>query len=188
MDSVDGTLARWVDVHRATPKIDGRRLDDIVDYENFVVVPVVFLLLTGVLPATPLGWSAAVAATLASGFGFSHAEAKTPDHFFRGFPSYWNVVAWYAWLLEVDPQVTSWLVLGLAGSVFAPLRFLYPSRAPRFRALLVGLGLIWGALLSAAVLWPEASFATPFVWISLAYPALYVALSLWLGMAHNRRF
>ena len=181
VDSVDGTLARWADVRRVTPSLEGRRLDDIVDYENFVVVPVVFLLLSGGLPNNPLGWSAATAALVASGFGFSHVHAKTADHFFRGFPSYWNVVAMYAWLLDFAPQITAMLVLGLAASVALPMRFLYPSRAPRFRKTSVVLGIVWGALLVVAALSQHHAWARPMVLASLAYPGLYLGLSFWLG-------
>ena len=39
---------------------------------------------------------------LASAYGFSQAEAKTEDEFFRGWPSYWNVVALYCWLLDLS--------------------------------------------------------------------------------------
>ncbi len=181
VDSIDGTLARAARVRETTPEIDGRRLDDIVDYENFVVVPVLFLLLSGGLAATPLGWSAACAALLASGFGFSHSEAKTADHFFRGFPSYWNVVAIYAWFLELDPTLCALLVWVLAAAVALPFGFLYPSRAPRARGLAVITGLLWGAALVAAAARPDAAWARPLVVASLAYPALYLALSVWLG-------
>ena len=43
IDSVDGTLARAVDVSRVLPYVDGRRLDDLIDFLNFVVTPLVFL-------------------------------------------------------------------------------------------------------------------------------------------------
>ena len=33
---------------------------------------------------------------MASGYGFSQADAKTEDHYFLGWPSYWNVFALYA--------------------------------------------------------------------------------------------
>src|SRR3972149_6398197 len=37
IDSVDGTLARRAEVERFVPRIDGRRLDDIVDYLNYAI-------------------------------------------------------------------------------------------------------------------------------------------------------
>lgn len=181
VDSVDGTLARRVDVRAATPAIDGRRLDDIIDYENFVVVPVLFMLFCGALPDGALGWGAAAAAAIASGFGFSHAQAKSADHFFRGFPSYWNVVAFYAWFLEWNPVFTAALIFALAVSVGLPIHFLYPSRAPRFRRSTVGAGVLWGACLVVAALFPRAPWTPSLVWTSLAYPAWYLSLSLWLS-------
>src|SRR5262245_11734608 len=43
IDSVDGTLARRVGVAEQLPRIDGRTLDDVVDFLNYSIVPVVFL-------------------------------------------------------------------------------------------------------------------------------------------------
>ena len=62
IDSVDGTLARKVGVSTVLPRIDGRRLDDIVDYLNFVIVPVVFMLGSGHL----LHWGLAALPIVAS--------------------------------------------------------------------------------------------------------------------------
>ncbi|MCH7709935.1 MAG: hypothetical protein IH884_15715, partial [Myxococcales bacterium] len=84
VDAMDGFLARAVDVKRWAPRLDGRRLDDLVDYLNYVIVPVVFLLACGLLPH----WGWALPPILASAYGFSHEAAKTDDHFFLGFPSY----------------------------------------------------------------------------------------------------
>ena len=76
----------------------------------------------------------AAAPLLASAYGFCRTDAKTADHYFRGFPSYWNVVAFYAYALPLSPPATSAVIVALSALVFAPLKFLYPSRAPRFRA------------------------------------------------------
>ena len=74
-------------------------MDDIVDYLNFVIVPCVFMAAAGNV-LSPY-WVALPA--LASAFGFSQKEAKTDDDFFLGFPSYWNVLAFYLWLFELTP-------------------------------------------------------------------------------------
>ena len=51
VDSIDGTLARALEVKRVLPIVDGTRLDDIVDYFTYVVVPALFLLHLDLLPA-----------------------------------------------------------------------------------------------------------------------------------------
>ena len=55
-------------------------------------------------------WSIGAAPVLASAYGFAQTDAKTDDDFFLGFPSYWNVVAIYLWLLDVSPLAGTLLV------------------------------------------------------------------------------
>jgi phosphatidylcholine synthase len=177
IDSVDGTLARRAEVERMVPRIDGRRLDDIVDYLNYVIVPVFFLAWGGRIEPLAL----AAAPVLASAYGFSQTEAKTEDGYFLGFPSYWNVVALYAWLLELSaPATTGWLV-ALSIGVFVPLKYLYPSQMRAWRRVMNAGAGVWILLVAALLLWPELPGYAAWAWLTLAYPVGYVVLSFWLG-------
>jgi len=178
IDCTDGALARAVGVKRVLPYYDGSRLDDIVDYLTYVVVPVVMLYEAGFFPA---GRAECVAAAplMASAYGFCRSDAKTEDHYFRGFPSYWNVVALYAYALRISPEVTAAWIVALSILVFAPLKFLYPSRAPRFRRSSIALGAMWGAVMTYAV-WTLPATPALLLWASLAYPAYYCGMSFWL--------
>lgn len=182
IDAVDGTLARAARVHEVLPGIDGRRLDDIVDYLNYVVVPAVFLVAAGSL----LHWGFAAAPVLASAFGFAQTEAKTDDHFFLGWPSYWNVVALYLWGLDVGPAAGTAVVLAFAAAVFVPLKYVYPSRMGALRWTTTLGGALWALALAAAVAASEASWREPLLRASLAFPLYYFAVSLWLGGLHRR--
>ena len=177
IDSVDGTLARKVGVSEVLPRIDGRRLDDMVDYLNFVIVPVVFMLGAGNL----LHWSLAALPILASAYGFSQEDAKTPDDFFLGWPSYWNVVAIYLWLLNVSPLWGTVLVVGFSIAVFVPIKYVYPSKLAVLRRTTTVGGLAWGACITAAVAAPALSERYLLLELSLAFPADYLGLSFWLG-------
>ena len=176
IDSVDGTLARAVGVKQVLPSFDGTRLDDVVDYFTYVIVPALFLLHLHLLPpgaAVPI----ALLPVLASAYGFCRTDAKTADHYFIGFPSYWNIVAFYLYALGWPRALNAAVVIALSVAVFVPIRYVYPSRTTTLRALTVGLGLAWGAF----VLYALAHLDTvprPLVAISLAYPAYYVLLSL----------
>jgi phosphatidylcholine synthase len=178
IDCSDGTLARAAQVKRVLPWFDGARLDDIVDYLTYVLVPIVLLHQAQLLPAgiAPL---CAAAPLVASAYGFARTDAKTADHYFRGFPSYWNVVAFYIFVLGLSPRAAAVWVVGLSLLVFAPLKFLYPSRAPRFRVSTIVLGVAWAAVLIVA-LWIGSETPPVLLWASLAYPAYYVGLSFWL--------
>jgi phosphatidylcholine synthase len=183
IDSIDGTLARRADVERLVPRIDGRRLDDIVDYLNYVIVPIFFLAWRGQIDPLLL----AAAPVLASAYGFSQTQAKTDDGYFLGFPSYWNVVALYAFLLEVSAPATSAWLLVLSVGVFVPLKYLYPSHMSAWRRTVNAGAAVWILAVGALLLWPELPGARGLAWVSLAYPIFYVGLSFWLGGFERRR-
>lgn len=180
VDAIDGTLARAVRVKEVLPDFDGTLLDNIVDYLTYVVVPACFLVRMELLPAAtalPL----AVAITLSSAYGFCRTDAKTDDHFFTGFPSYWNIVAYYLFLLRWPPALNAAVIAIFVVGVFVPVRYLYPSRTVTLRPLTIGLGIVW----AAAMLWVLVHLDTPphgVVVASLLYPVYYLVLSLALTM------
>jgi phosphatidylcholine synthase len=182
IDSVDGTLARKAQVAQVLPGIDGRRLDDIVDYLNYVIVPAVFMVWAGNLAH----WGWAALPILASAYGFSQEHAKTHDDFFLGWPSYWNVVAIYLWLLELGPVAGTIWVAVFSAAIFVPLRYIHPSRLPVLRQTTNLLGLLWGALLVFSILAPQTAERLHAIQLSLAFPAYYLALSFWIGGLHRR--
>ncbi len=184
IDGIDGALARWVRVKEVLPGFDGALLDNIVDYASYVFVPAYILCRSDLLPPE-LSLVSAGVVCVASAYQFCRADAKTTDHYFTGFPSYWNVVALYVMALRLDQTVNLVIVAVCIVLVFVPIRYVYPTRTPRFMTLTLVLSAIWAALL-IAILWyfPEPS---PYlVWPSLAYVAYYVGLSLYL-MAGRRR-
>jgi len=182
IDSVDGTLARAVGVSEVLPHVDGRRLDDIVDYLTFVIVPVVFMVQAGCL----LSWHWAAAPIVASAYGFSRDDAKTEDDFFLGFPSYWNVVGLYAWMLELSPLAGTLWVVALSICVFIPLKFIYPSKMKSLRTPTLVAGVVWGLLFSGSILERELADRYRLVEISLVYVAYYCLLSFWMGGIRRR--
>ncbi|HEX2445834.1 MAG TPA: hypothetical protein VHJ77_17950 [Vicinamibacterales bacterium] len=182
VDATDGWLARLARVRERAPELDGARLDDIVDYLTFVFVPVLIMLETGVL-RPPAALPAAAAVLLASAYGFSRLDAKTDDYFFTGFPSYWNVVAFYLLALGTPPGVSAALLLFLAALVFVPIGYLYPSRTPALRGLTLALGAIWGVMIGVGV-WQLPTPDRTLVLVSLFFPVYYTALSVYL---HSRR-
>ncbi len=179
IDGTDGMLARRLRVKETIPEFDGARLDDIVDYMTYVFVPVVLLWTGGYLPAGVGGAVLAAVPLLASSYQFCRTDAKTEDHFFLGFPSYWNVVAFYVVVLELPPVATAVIVVGCAVLVFVPVKYVYPSRTNAFRALNLALAAGWVALYAVILLGlPDPHPAA--VGLSLAYVGYYVVVSVYL--------
>lgn len=185
IDATDGILARAVEVKRVLPWFDGAKLDDIVDYFTFVVVPLVFLYHLHLLPASGTLFFVALP-LLASACGFCQAAAKTPEGFFTGFPSYWNIVVFYLYAGQTPVWFNAVLMCVLSILVFVPVRYLYPSRTVPFRRLTNLLGGLWGVML-LVLLW---QLPTPQPWLlllSLYYPLYYTALSFYLHATTRKR-
>ena len=179
IDGTDGMLARRFRVKETIPQFDGARLDDIVDYITYAFVPVVLLWTGSYLPAGP--WGAVVAAIplLASGYQFCRTDAKTEDHYFLGFPSYWNVVAFYVVILGLSPAATVGVLITCAVLVFVPIKYLYPSRTTTMRVLNLSLAGLW-LILYAAILVDTPAPNAVLVGVSLAYIAYYFVASVYL--------
>ncbi len=177
VDATDGALARRFDVKRHVPEFDGSLLDNIVDYLQFVVAPVVLLQQNGYLPEGQAGLVVAGVPLMASCYQFCRTDAKTDDHLFWGFPSYWNIVALYAVLLDLSVTATTTVVLVCAVLVFVPIGYLYPSRATSFRRSGLLLGTVWAVVMLVLTLQiPDAP--RWLAWASLAYVVYYTAVSL----------
>jgi phosphatidylcholine synthase len=183
VDATDGFLARRWDVKRTAPEIDGRTIDDIVDYITFTFLPLFLIFRMDWAPQPVIFWIAP--ALVASLFGFANRGAKDEGGgFFRGFPSYWNVVAFYAGLLPV--LVSGVMIVALAVLTVLPVRFIYPTLAPRpwRMPLLVG-AFAWLAFM----LWTLPGYPDVEPWmlgLSLSYPLLYALLSWHLSRQDRR--
>jgi phosphatidylcholine synthase len=187
VDATDGPLARRWEVKRWLPTIDGRTIDDIVDYLTYTFVPLLLVWRMGWLPEPQAVWIAP--ALLASLFGFANTGIKDETGgFFLGFPSYWNVVAFYAGFVHrlYGPEVNAAAIVLLSVATVLPIRFLYPNLAPRpWRVPVIGGALLWlGAMLWMLPDYPRAPAWA--AWLSLLYPAFYFWLSFRLASRRSR--
>jgi phosphatidylcholine synthase len=182
IDATDGMLARALKVKERLPHFDGARLDDIVDYLTYVFVPVLLAIHAGLLPGHAGPWVGTVV-LLASGYGFAQtaAKVKTSDYFFTGFPSYWNIVVLYLYVLAWPPAINAVILLVFAVLVFVPLRYVYPSRTITLATVTNGLGIAW-ALAMLWILWQLPERETGLTVATLLFPAYYFGLSFYLNV------
>ncbi len=180
IDSTDGLLARRFRVSEFLPRFDGARLDDIVDYMTYVLAPVLLLWTSGYLPPGPTGVMIAALPLLASSYQFCQVDAKTSDHFFRGFPSYWNILAFYAIVFSLSPTAVGTILVVCSLLVFVPIRYVYPSRTVAFRKTTVTLTALW-LLCYAAILFQMPEPNSLLLLFSLLYLVYYLALSFHLS-------
>ncbi|HEX9445617.1 MAG TPA: CDP-diacylglycerol O-phosphatidyltransferase [Candidatus Binatia bacterium] len=179
IDASDGTLARAARVKERIPWFDGARLEDIIDYLNYVLVPSLILVYADLLPRGDALWIAALP-MLASAYGFCQKEAKTADNYFLGFPSYWNIVVFYLFVLRTPVWLNGFIILALSVLVLVPIKYIYPSRTAAFQWLTLTLGAVWGVLVLLTIYYLPAP-PPAVVYASLVFPAYYTALSFWLA-------
>jgi phosphatidylcholine synthase len=179
IDSTDGLLARRFRVSEALPFFDGALLDNIVDYMTYVFAPMVLLWSGGYLPAGTPGVVFAALPLLASSYQFCRVDAKTDDHFFLGFPSYFNVVAFYAIVFEPGSATLASVLVVCSLLVFVPIRYVYPTRTVAFRRLSLALTGLW-LIIYAAILLQMPEPDALLLGFSILYLFYYFGISLYL--------
>jgi phosphatidylcholine synthase len=184
VDATDGLLARRLRVRERIPWFDGAKLDDITDYLTYVFVPALFVWRGALVPnASVLLVVGAI--LLSSAYGFNRTDAKTSDHFFTGFPSYWNVVTFYLLVARWPSAVNAAILAVFAVLVFVPIRYVYPSRTPAWSVMTNVGGAMWAGLM-LLMLWQYPAVSALVFWVSLVYPAYYFLLSFALHFQARR--
>jgi phosphatidylcholine synthase len=175
IDGIDGTLARLADVTARLPRFSGERLDLVIDYLTYVLVPALALLQAGYLQGAA-GVVLACLMLMSSLFHFADTESKAADYSFVGFPAVWNIVAFYVFALQMPGWAVAILVSACVVLTFVPMRWAHPLRTPT----------LWPLTLAVVALWCLAAGAT--VW--LGFPAsppmqavLLAAAAYGLGLA-----
>ena len=178
VDATDGVLARALKVKERLPGFDGAKLDDIIDYLMYAFIPALVVWQAEMVPA-PFPICSAI--VLSSAYGFSQTSAKvaSTDHFFTGFPSYWNIVVAYLYMLRLAPLTNAIILAGFAVMVFVPIRYIYPSRTQTLKVPTLVLGTMWSVLFTWMI-WRLPAVDGPWTMVSLIFPVYYFALSLWL--------
>jgi len=144
IDAIDGPIARRVQVELILLRFSGARLDLVVDYFNYCVVPA-FIVMESGLAGAEFGLLAGAAILMSSLFHFADLKSKTKDGFFVGFPALWNVVCLYFFVFNFGPAIVLPVILALAAATFIPVKWVHPLRVRRLRGLTMVITLVWAA-------------------------------------------
>jgi phosphatidylcholine synthase len=181
IDATDGWLARKARVKEVLPHFDGAALDNLIDFQTYTMLPLLLLWRAGILEDAA-AWILLLP-LLASAYGFSQVNAKTDDGFFLGFPSYWNVVAFYLYVFHAPPWVSVPLIVTLAALTFVPTPYLYATRGGPFARLINAGAVVWFVLLGLILFGPAQQTVAV---VSLIYPLMYLALSAAVTVRRRR--
>lgn len=171
IDGVDGPLARYFKVKKALPRFSGERLDLVIDYFTYVIVPALMIYAGGRMPDS-LALIAAFIVLMSSLFHFSDEESKTDDGFFVGFPAIWNVVAFLLFVFPLPQAAGFALIVVLGALTFVPLKWVHPIRVRRWRPVTIPVLVAWTAASLVAV-WQGFPGAPWLQWV-IALCSLYL--------------
>ena len=180
VDCVEGTNARSHKAAELLPRWSGEVLDLVVDFVTYVFVPAYAIAASGLLPPV-LAAGAGVLIVMTGAIYFADRRMKTEDNYFRGFPTLWNVVAFYLFVLKPPSWGTALVVALLALLTFVPFKFLHPFRVARLRMVSIAAVVLWSALAAIAL----ARGLAPGPWVTGALVAL-AAYFLAVGLTEKR--
>lgn len=172
IDATDGLIARLVDVKRTLPSFDGSMLDNVIDIFTYAWLPLFII-----AQITSFSLIVMVLPVLASLYAYGQVNMKTEDNYFLGFPTYWNIIALYFYLLGIDGLLGIAILFIFTLLTFIPTKYLYPSKhSNKFYRLFFMLGgAIWVLLICYILVVPNSTLTH----LSLFYPLSYLCLSLY---------
>jgi phosphatidylcholine synthase len=184
IDATDGWLARRAHVKDVLPGFDGRALDDLIDFHTYASLPLLLLWRAELLPGL-FAW-VLLLPLLASAYGFSQVDAKTDDGFFLGFPSYWNITAFYLFVLRAPAPVAAAILVIFSVLTFVRTHYLYATRGGPFATTMNVGAALWFVLLGMILFGPR-EWSRALAMVSLIYPLMYLGFSALVTMRKRRR-
>ncbi len=173
IDGVDGTLARKFRVKNVLPQVDGSALDLIIDYLNYVFIPVLFMYYYTRFPAY-MGLITLACILVSSLYCFANIEMKSKDYYFVGFPATWNVVALYFYVLQTGGWFNEGVSLLLCLLTFTKIKFLHPFRVRTLMPLNILMTGIWfSTSIALSQLRPQER-TVAVIWVMWLFSSLYV--------------
>ena len=179
IDTTDGWLARKAEVRKYAPGFDGRRLDDLIDFNTYTTLPLLLIWRADLIGAAYQYWL--LVPLLASVYGFCQVNMKTDDHYFLGFPSYWNIVAFYLYVFHLPHETALIIIVVLALLTFVPSKYLYTTHGGKLSTSTNILGSVW-VILVAWILYTWSESTHLLLYASMIFPAYYFVVSWWISI------
>ena len=178
IDGTDGFLARRFEVNKYAPRIDGVILDAIVDYFNYVILPVIIIIKFQFLPSA-ISYPICILILVASCYTFANVKQKTKDNYFNGFPALWNLLILYFYILQTEQIVNLFVVIVSLICTFLPIKYIHPLRVKNYRFLAILLFSVWGITSVILIYMNSKEFLyQSFFWIWVIANALIFLVSL----------
>lgn len=137
VDGIDGALARKFRVKEVLPNMSGKTMDHVIDFAAYAIIPAYFFYSAELVgPDWNLPLSFLI--LLVSAIYYGKEGMVSDDYYFIGFPVMWNMVVFYlVFVFSLGPVGNAAIIVIFSLLHFLPIKFAYPSRATRLKALTI---------------------------------------------------
>ena len=142
IDSVDGTLARKFNVKKNLPNIDGKMLDSIIDFFNYVIIPSIMIYWFKYVPDQFILLIPAVL-ILISIYSYVNLNVLTNENYYNGFPAIWNVIVLYFYIFGTNQNFNLIFLILLILLKFSPIKCIHPLRVKKLKNLSIFFSVVW---------------------------------------------
>tara|TARA_A100001011_G_C14245943_1_gene815544 strand:- start:339 stop:1097 length:759 start_codon:yes stop_codon:yes gene_type:complete len=142
IDAVDGTLARKFKVSVIVKNIDGKMLDSVIDFFNYIIIPSVMIYWFKFVPA-PFEIIIPSIILIISAISYSNNNLMTLDNFYKGFPCIWNILLFYLYLFNLSQTYNLFFISACILLKFIPIKFIHPLRVNKYRRYSVAFLVLW---------------------------------------------
>ena len=142
IDSVDGTLARKFNVKKNLPNIDGKTLDSIIDFFNYVIIPSIMIYWFKYVPDQFILLIPAVL-ILISIYSYVNLNVLTNENYYNGFPAIWNVIVLYFYIFGTNQNFNLIFLILLILLKFSPIKCIHPLRVKKLKNLSIFFSVVW---------------------------------------------
>ena len=142
IDSVDGTLARKFNVKKNFPHIDGKMLDSIIDFFNYVIIPSIMIYWFNYVPDKFIILIPVILIFI-SIYSYVNLNILTNDNYYNGFPAIWNVIVLYFYIFGTSQNFNLLFLILLILLKFSPLKCIHPLRVKKLKYLSIFFTIVW---------------------------------------------
>lgn len=156
IDGIDGTFARMFRVKEVLPHINGKTIDNVIDFCTYVFIPAYLFYEAQLVPEVWL-LPCTLTMVVVSALYYGIEGMVSEDMYFIGFPCLWNMVVFYMiFVFQFSPMGNVLWVLLFAVLHFMPVKFVYPSQSIDFKYFTIGLTVVFILTLAAILfVYPE---------------------------------
>ena len=142
IDAVDGTLARKFKISIFVKNIDGKMLDSVIDFFNYIIIPSVMIYWFKFVPS-PFEIIIPSIILIVSAISYSNNNLMTSDNFYKGFPCIWNILLFYLYLFDLSQVYNLFLISACILLKFIPIKFIHPLRVNKYRRYSAVFMVLW---------------------------------------------